>query len=247
MPSIAGPSAEPVGSERGTVGKLRAVGIGVGLTVAAIVVSLVGGVAFAIPLFLLEYDVESTPVFLALTVASQLGFLAVAYWYAHRRGLRVRIDPPTGRGAVYVVVGTIAALLAVSGLSYLLERLDMVPGSVLEEIAAGNPNILLGLAALSVIVVAPIEEFLFRGVIQGRLRQSFGPVGAVAGSSLLFGSVHLANYTGALGSVLAGALLIAGTGLVLGIVYELTRNLTVPIAVHAIYNVVLLVSANLAI
>ena len=37
---------------------------------------------------------------------------------------------------------------------------------------------------------------LFRGVIQGRLGRSFGPVAAVVGSSLLFGSIHLGNYTG---------------------------------------------------
>ena len=36
----------------------------------------------------------------------------------------------------------------------------------------------------------------FRGVIQGRLGRSFGPIAAVIESSLLFGSIHLRNYTG---------------------------------------------------
>nr|WP_303646822.1 CPBP family intramembrane glutamic endopeptidase [Haloarchaeobius salinus] len=121
----------------------------------------------------------------------------------------------------------------------MLAALDLVPGSVIEESGTIDPNFFLGVAVLSVLIVAPAEEYLFRGVVQGRLRETFGPVGAVVGSSLLFGSVHLANYTGSVEQVVAGALLIAGTGAVLGALYEWTDNLTVPIVTHALYNVVL--------
>jgi membrane protease YdiL (CAAX protease family) len=62
-------------------------------------------------------------------------------------------------------------------------------------------------------------------------------------ASLLFGSLHLANYSGSIQRVAAGALLISAIGAVFGVVYERTRNLAVPIAVHALYNTVLLVTS----
>lgn len=96
------------------------------------------------------------------------------------------------------------------------------------------------------ILVAPVEEFLFRGVIQGRLRGRFGPVAAIAGSSLLFGALHLSNYTGSILPIVSGALLITTVGAVFGALYERTGNLAVPVLVHAIYNVILLTISYVA-
>lgn len=221
-------------------GALRAAGVAIGLTVAAFVVSLVGGVAFVVPLLVLDVTFDSVAVFLALTAVGQVGFLVVGYAYARTRGLRIPVRRPDGRDLALAAAGVVGAFVVATVLAAVLAGLDLLPRSVLGEVAAVDPTILLGLAVLSVVLVAPAEEFLFRGVVQGRLRQSVGPVGAVAGASLLFGSMHLGNYAGSVGSVLAGALLIAATGSVFGILYERTRNLTVPVLAHAVYNVVLL-------
>jgi membrane protease YdiL (CAAX protease family) len=58
--------------------------------------------------------------------------------------------------------------------------------------------------------------------------------------------MHLANYSGSLPCVVAGALLIAAVGAVLGAVYERTGNLVVPILAHASYNVVQVMTSYLA-
>lgn len=205
----------------------------------AIVVSTLVGVVFLVPSLALGLDVETTLGLLLLTAAGQLGFLLFGVAYARRRGLPVPVRAPTAREAGYAVGATLVALVLATGLSVLLAALDLVPGSVIEESGRIDPNFFLGVAVLSVLIVAPAEEYLFRGVVQGRLRETFGPVGAVVGSSLLFGSVHLTNYTGSVPQVVAGVLLIAGTGAVLGTLYEVTDNLTVPIVTHALYNVVL--------
>lgn len=222
-----------------TPGPVRTALAATGLTVLAIVVSTLVGVVFLVPSLALGLDVATTLGLLLLTAAGQLGFLLFGVAYARRRGLPVPVRLPTAREAGYALAGTLVALVLATGLSVLLAVLDLVPGSVIEESGTIDPNFFLGVAVLSVLIVAPAEEYLFRGVIQGRLREAFGPVGAVVGSSLLFGSVHLANYTGSVPQVVAGALLIAGTGAVLGTLYELTDNLTVPIVTHAAYNVVL--------
>jgi membrane protease YdiL (CAAX protease family) len=226
---------------------IRAVAASVALTLVAVVASAVGGVALVIPLVLFELSVDSLPVLLALTAAGQVGFLVVAYAYARYASLRVRVAAPDRRDLRYAVGGLVVALAAAVGLSALLVWLGLAPGSVIEGTAAANPRLLLGLAALSVVLVAPAEEFLFRGVIQTRLRAAFGPASAVAGASLLFGSLHLANFTGTLAPVVAGALVIAVVGAVFGTLYERTGNLVVPVATHAAYNVILFVVAFLTI
>ena len=244
-PDAGEPDAAP-GTAARDGGRLRAVGVALGLTVAAVFVSIVVGVAVVVPSVLLQLDVTSTPSLLVLSAVGQLGFVGVAYAYARYRRLRIRVARPDRSEITYAAGGTLAALALAIGLSLVLDAAGLLPGSVIGEAAARDPTLLLGLAALSVVLVAPAEEFLFRGVVQGRLRQSFGPVGAVAGASLLFGSTHLANYTGALGPVVAGALLIVVTGSVLGSIYERTGNLAVPILAHATYNVALLLTAYLA-
>lgn len=213
--------------------------VAVGLTVLALVTSLLGGIALAIPVFLLEFDLQSVAVLVALTAAGQLGFLAVGYLYARYADIRVRFAMPDRRDLGYALGGVLAGLALAVGLSVVLSLLNLVPGSVIEDAATNDPTLLLGLAALSVLLVAPAEEFLFRGVVQGRLRRAFGPVAAIAGASLLFGSLHLANYTGALAPIVAASLLIASVGAVFGVLYERTDNLVVPIIAHAVYNVVL--------
>lgn len=226
-------------------GTARAILVAVGLTVAGIVVSLVGGVAFIIPLIILEVDVQSTGPFLALTAVGQVGFLAVGYLYARYSGLMVHISRPSLREVAVALAGVLAALVVVTVTSGIFAVLGLVPGSVIGDAAFEDPMLLLGLAALSIALVAPAEEFLYRGVVQGRLRWSFGPVGAVVASSLLFGSIHLGNYTGNTAAVVSGAVVIACGGLVFGTLYERTRNLAVPIVAHAVYNTLLLVLAFL--
>jgi hypothetical protein len=218
----------------------------VGLTVVAFLVALVAGVVFVVPLVALGYDVRATGVLLGATAVGQAGFLAVGYAYARIRDVRVSVTLPSARDVAAVVVGTLVALILAVALSVLLSVLGLVPESVVGEVGMEDPTFLLGLAALSVVLVAPAEEWLFRGVIQGRLRQRVGPVPAVVGSSLLFGSMHLTNYTGALAPIVAAAALIAVVGGVFGALYEFTDNLAVPIAAHAVYNVVLLTGSYAA-
>lgn len=216
------------------------------LTVLAVVISTLAGVVFLVPTIALGYDVRTTWVLVGATAAGQLGFLAVGYAFVRRRDVAVPVDVPSWRELLYVGGGIVTALLAAVALSSVLVALELVPDSVIGEVAARDPAFLLGLAVLSVVLIGPAEELLSRGAIQGCLRERFGPVPAVAGASLLFGSIHLTNYAGSLPSVIAAALLIAAIGAVLGTLYELTGNLAVPILAHACYNVVLLVSSYLA-
>lgn len=217
-------------------GRLRAIGVVVGLTLLAVFLSTVVGLLLAVPLFVLGVGFESTPTLVALLLGGQVGFFAAGYLYARRYGLRVRLARPGSTDLAYAAGGTVAALAFATVASVVLDGLGFTPESVLDGFVASDPLVLVWLAVLSIVVVAPAEEYLFRGVVQGRLRGAFGPVGAILGASLLFGSMHFGNWTGSLGTVVGWALLIAGVGVIMGLLYERTNNLTVPIIAHAVYN-----------
>ncbi|WP_331233116.1 CPBP family intramembrane glutamic endopeptidase [Natronorarus salvus] len=232
-PEAAGPKA-----------KLRAFGVALGLTVAAFVASVlavVGVIGVSIPL---GYDPADPPL-LALFVAGQLGFLLAGYLYARRYGLAIPLGLPDRRDARYVIGGTLAALAFATVAAVGLEAAGLVPESPVEALVTEEPTLAIWLAVLSILVVAPAEEYLFRGVVQGRLRQTFGAPAAIGLASLLFGSLHLGNFVGSFATVIAWTLLITGVGVILGVLYERTGTLSVPIAVHAAYNAVLFLTGYL--
>lgn len=232
--------------------KLRAVGVAVGLLLAGLAVSLLFGVAFTIPLLVFGGDLDSPVTFLVLAAVGQLAFVVVGAAYLLRAartpiGPTVRLGWPSRSETLYAVGGTLVALVVATGLSVVAATLGVGPTeSVFDEPISQQPLLALGLAALSILLVAPAEELLFRGAIQGRLRTTFGPVGAVGGASLLFGSIHATNFGGSLVGAAVGAGIITISGLVFGVLYERTRNLVVPILAHASYNTVLLVAAFLS-
>lgn len=81
--------------------------------------------------------------------------------------------------------------------------------------------------AATVLLVPLGEELLFRGIIQGELRRAFGPVISVVATTLLFALFHL-------DLIQASYVLIAG--LALSAVYQLTRQLVVPMVMHVVFN-----------
>jgi hypothetical protein len=227
-------------------GKLRAVGVAVGLLIAGLLVSVTFGLVFTVPLVLFGQGLPASVTFLAFAAVGQFAFLVVGGAYVSRAG-GVSVRWPTRRDLQYTAGGLLAALGLVFAISALVTAAGVAPGgSVFDDPIARDPTVALGLAALSIVLVAPAEELLFRGAIQGRLRRSFGPAGAVAGSSLIFGSIHLVNFIGSVTGAVVGAGIVTAGGAVLGTVYERTENLVVPIAVHGAYNAVLLVGAFLA-
>nr|WP_264475153.1 CPBP family intramembrane glutamic endopeptidase [Salinirubrum litoreum] len=94
-------------------------------------------------------------------------------------------------------------------------------------------------AVTSLLFVGPGEELLFRGVVQGRLREAFGPVAAITLGGVVFAVPHLvAAYTGPGSLVSIGV--VFGVSLALGTLYEVSDTLVVPVVAHGLYNVAIL-------
>lgn len=90
-----------------------------------------------------------------------------------------------------------------------------------------SPAALAILGLLGMVVVAPVvEEIVFRGVLLHRWQAKWGTGRAVAASSVLFGLLHI----DVLGSIFFGVVMAA--------LYVHTRTLLVPMACHALNNLV---------
>jgi membrane protease YdiL (CAAX protease family) len=216
---------------------LGAVGLLVGFLFGMITFGLIGG-----PLSL---SVGNPSGQLLFTLGTYVGLAAVGGLYLSRHGRSlsfVRIRRPTP-GDLGVAVATVLALVALAVvLPALIERLGLplVDHGIADSIDA-NPTIALVFLPLSVFVVGPAEEFLYRGIIQTRLTAVFDTLSAVGIAALIFAVVHFIAYldpANVPGTLVTIFLLLLPLGAILGLAYEYSGNLLVPALAHGIYNAI---------
>jgi len=153
----------------------------------------------------------------------------------------IGVDLPDLREVAVVVGGYVLALGAAFTGSILIALLQVDTGTnQAAEIGMENPEVLLILIPASILLIGPGEELLFRGVVQGRLREVLGPLGGVLVASTVFAFLHWFALTGgsAAGNFAALGVLV-GPALVFGAAYEFTDNIVVPALIHGIYNATL--------
>ena len=173
------------------------------------------------------------------------GGVALAYLKIRKLGWEfVPFAIPSVRDLGVTLVGTVALfglLLAASSI-FTYFGLESAQNQVM-EIGQRNPAVFLLLVPLSFLLVGPGEELLFRGLVQGTLRESFYPWRAVVLASALFASIHIFALSGDGKIEYIGLVFVLA--LVLGTTYEYTGNLTVPALIHGAYNAVQFASAYL--
>jgi len=212
------------------------------LTVIAFTLQITVGVAVGLLSVPTDVDVTSPGMTLVLVVLGQFVFFLVAYLYVRKRDIRIPLSVPDKGALGVTALGAAAAFLLAMIALTIMEGAGIAPET---DYAETSIPFIIGFALISTFIVAPVEEYLFRGVIQGRLRKSMGAPAAIAVASLLFGSVHILNYAGPLAGVLAATLLIVMVGAILGALYEYTGNLWAPVIAHAAYNLAI-IAASLA-
>jgi membrane protease YdiL (CAAX protease family) len=220
-------------------------GIGLGVGVALVV---------ALSLGLTARGVEPSPVtFLVISLVSiqgvAFGGVALSYLRLRDRSLRsLGVRLPSIREVLIVVGGYAAALVAAVTGSVVVSVTGAPAGeNQVSEFASTDPTVLLWLIPASILLIGPGEELLFRGIVQGRLRETFAAVPGVVLASALFAAIHYVALTGGAGGRLVTVGVLFFPALVFGGVYELTDNLVVPSLVHGAYNATLFAFAYLAI
>lgn len=110
------------------------------------------------------------------------------------------------------------------------------------SIASGTAELLLQDPILWAVAIptlylfaAPVEELLYRGVVQERLRPHLGTAGVVLVSGLAFGLMHAVTYAFTSGPLAYTVISIGASGMIWAFVYERTENLAVTAVSHAMF------------
>lgn len=152
---------------------------------------------------------------------------------------------PTRRDWGYLVGGFVG-LFAVAVAAETAVRAVGLPVAqlqVTEYVVAGRladqPWVLLAMIPIMLLLVGPVEELLFRNLLQKSLYGRLSSAGAVVLASVIFALWHVPALYGASATAVVVALgLITLTGLILGWLYLRTRSVVVPAAVHGLLNAV---------
>jgi ABC-2 type transport system permease protein len=151
------------------------------------------------------------------------------YWRARTVGVPRIWNDGGGAALIWGIAGGVAAALV--GLAYIeiAAALDAFPTFHPTGVFAGM-GATLWLAVIAIIAAPIFEEFIFRGLIFGGLRRSFGFLPAALASAAIFAVVHPP----------VSAIPVFVMGLCAALAYERTGVLAAPMGVHAIYNAAVL-------
>ncbi|OQW96238.1 MAG: hypothetical protein BWK77_05735 [Verrucomicrobia bacterium A1] len=189
-------------------------------------------------------DLAASDSFVAAVAAAQS---AVFHWpilvFAGIRMSQRGLTPETAfgiegrRAAVHAGLGAAlypAALPAIAAAAFTARLLlqwggiEAEPQEVLRlMVDHGSGPLRFYLIALGVVIAPVAEEVLFRGIVMPSLARHVGVAGALVASAAVFAAMHM--------NVAATAPLFV-LGLVFGLAYLYTGSLTVPIALHAVFN-----------
>ncbi|PSQ36447.1 CPBP family intramembrane metalloprotease domain-containing protein [Halobacteriales archaeon SW_10_66_29] len=224
----------------------RAVGKATGLGIAGIVLLVI--VSVVIVLVSSPLGVSAGVLLIVGTAIGQyVGFGGVALGYLSNRGftweqmrsyLGVRV--PTLRELAVVVAGYVAIvmlLIVVAGIASMF--LPEPAENQAVDTTTENPGIVPFMILMMFLVVGPMEELLFRGIVQNRLRERFPAIPAIAIASAIFAAVHVVALAGSLTGMLVTVFILFFPATVFGAVYEYTGNLVVPALLHALHNSVI--------
>jgi len=225
--------------------QLRAVGLAAAWAIVGLFGSQVFGVLLysaVVPLF---GTLAPTLDYAVLMICSGIGLVIVAGVYLRIHDLDlgyVDVAFPSLRDLGYTVFGVVVLLAGIVAISLLFFELGIqgAQHSIVEQASENNnPELLLALVPLSLVVVGPTEELFFRNIVQKSLYDHFDRRHAVVVASVLFALIHFpAYYTSTLQAAASSVAVILVLSLVLGEWYRRTDNLVVPILVHGIFNAI---------
>ena len=170
-------------------------------------------------------------VVVAYSVAGAVTYCAmrITYWCLKAEGVPRAIGRGFGRALGWGASG--GAVAAVVAIAYLRAAAHTsLFENVRDSLFTGRDG-WVWFAVLAVVAAPVCEEFIFRGLIFGGLRRSLGISASVLASAAIFALVHPAP------SVIP----VFGLGVAAALVYERTRLLQGPMAVHAVYNAAIVV------
>jgi hypothetical protein len=156
----------------------------------------------------------------------------------------IDINIPNKKSFYTMVGGVIALLLILYTISVFTSffEVEAADHSIQQSMVTTttDPRFILLMMPLSILVIGPSEEFVYRNLMQKRLYKDFRKWSAVILSSIVFAAIHYPTYAnGDLPSVLVSLGTVFSLSLLLGFIYAWTENLVTVAFVHGTYNAAL--------
>jgi len=178
------------------------------------------------------------PLFRLVNLGMPVFFQLTAYWFPLIYGplipalvyvdqTRPDLDIPFGwrRGLLFLPVAIVLGGLLAEVEQMILQSEALIPTWSVAQVAM--------ITVVMVCFVGFVEEYLFRGIVQGTLKQELGRWPAIFLASALFGLMHS-------GYGVPAEILFAGTiGFVFGVIYDYYDSLVFITFAHGILNVFL--------
>ncbi|MFB6269249.1 MAG: lysostaphin resistance A-like protein [Halobacterium sp.] len=222
--------------------RLRAVLVAFGVALLGFVLALPAGFVVANVYTAVTGSEIGDVAALGISMVSLQGiaFPATAWLYIRRRGLTwdyVPASVPDLSDAKYVVGAYVTAFAAIYVISVILTLTSTEAASNTgAQTALQNPGIIPYLIPLQLLLIGSGEELLFRGIIQGRLRERFDAWPAIIIASLAFAPAHLLALSGGPTAVVVSIGVLFVPSVLFGYIYEKTGNIVVPALTHGLYN-----------
>jgi membrane protease YdiL (CAAX protease family) len=177
------------------------------------------------------------PAFMILLILTEFVFILIPWAYV--TNLKVKRDKlgVTSGGGVTLAKDLVLGIAVGAAIVPVILALDLyellAPGGPPPSIPTPTDLFWVGMLCLSVIlVIAPAEEFFFRGFIQNSLDANYGRIGGLLVSSIIFGLAHMNPLIGVFQTI---------GGIFLGLLFQWRgRRLMGPIAAHATYDCLLI-------
>ncbi|WP_418285723.1 lysostaphin resistance A-like protein [Halorubrum sp. DTA46] len=239
---------------------LRAIGAAFGLGVLGIlgllaISTVVGGAIFIVARLTGQQPSLAVSFVVPFAVSQIVAFLGVGLGYLRWRGLSrsemidyLGVRRPSALEFVIAVIGPVLVLITALTVGSIVLLFGTEPAQNQgAAMTLENPTIIPIMIVAMLLVVGPCEEFLFRGVIQSRARETFSAVPAIFLAAAVFAPAHIVSLTGGLSAMLATISILFVPSLLFGAVYEYTENLVVVAVMHGLYNSLLLTIGYIAI
>lgn len=206
-------------------------------------------VVFCFPMvFLLKPQGRAPTNLVAVAAALQTGlylavYLSIKTVFIFRHGVKSVFESLGWRSTTFNLslagAGGVALAFVVSGIAALLHTPQVE--SPIEQFTK-SPGAIIFIAALAITAAPIFEELFFRGLLQPLLSRSFGSAIGILLTAILFGALHLPEYS----KVWQYGVAIVIVGLVLGYIRARSDSLIPSTIMHGCFNSVSVIALVLS-
>jgi CAAX amino terminal protease family. len=189
------PDATSLASE--LQGVSRSVAGTVALAALGVIAAVVSAFLVSSLATILETEWPLLGEFLGLYVVQPgFGLVAAVYiWRSDDYNPLDRIQMPSLQGVAWIGIGAVGYQLAVRAVTPILPMVGLSHGphtgtTAKWRVFLDQPEIIVPALVIMFVIMAPMEEILYRGVIHDALDPAIGSAGRVLVGGLLFGGMH---------------------------------------------------------